>query len=72
MNKKIIGIVVAILLVIGIGVGAGIVVINQNKVNPEDIWQNYISCINEQKYEEMYNMISNDTTQTISKEDFIT
>lgn len=71
MNKKIIGIVVAILLVIGIGVGAGIVVINQNKVNPEDIWQNYISCINEQKYEEMYNMISNDTTQTISKEDFI-
>ncbi len=72
MNKKIIGIVVAILLVIGIGVGAGIVVINQNKVNPEDIWQNYISCINEQKYEEMYNMILNDTTQTISKEDFIT
>ena len=72
MNKKIIGIVVAILLVIGIGVGAGIVVINQNKVNPEDIWQNYISCINEQKYEEMYNMISNDTTPTISKEDFIT
>ena len=72
MNKKIIGIVVAILLIIGIGVGAGIVVINQNKVNPEDIWQNYISCINEQKYEEMYNMISNDTTQTISKEDFIT
>lgn len=72
MNKKIIGIVVAILLVIGIGVGAGIVVINQNKVNPEDIWQNYISCINEQKYEEMYNMISNDATQTISKEDFIT
>mgnify|MGYP004640598189 FL=1 len=72
MNKKIIGIVVSILLVIGIGVGAGIVVINQNKVNPEDIWQNYISCINEQKYEEMYNMISNDTTQTISKEDFIT
>ena len=72
MNKKIIGIVVAILLVIGIGVGVGIVVINQNKVNPEDIWQNYISCINEQKYEEMYNMISNDTTQTISKEDFIT
>lgn len=72
MNKKIIGIVVAILLVIGIGIGAGIVVINQNKVNPEDIWQNYISCINEQKYEEMYNMISNDITQTISKEDFIT
>lgn len=72
MNKKIIGIVVAILLVIGIGVGAGIVVMNQNKVNPEDIWQNYISCINEQKYEEMYNMISNDTAQTISKEDFIT
>ena len=71
MNKKIvIGIIIVIVLIAIIG---GIVVFtqNKNKTTPEEIWQKYISCINDRKYEEMYDMLTEESKQTISQEDFI-
>ena len=71
MNKKvIIGIVIAVIVAIVGGVVA-FFVLSQPKINPEDIWHNYISLINEQKYEEMYAMLTEESKTQISQEDFI-
>ncbi len=73
LNKKIvIGIIIAIIIVVLAGVGVAVYILNQNKTNPEEIWKSYISKINEQKYEEMYQMLSETSKQKISQEDFIT
>ena len=71
MNKKIvIGIVIAIIIIAIVG-GIVVFVQNKNKTKPEEIWQKYISCINDRNYEEMYNMITEESKQTITQEDFI-
>ena len=72
MNKKIvIGIIVAIVIIVGIIGGVLFYILNNPKYKPEDIWQEYVSCINEQNYETMYEMITEDSKAQISKEDFI-
>ena len=49
MNKKVVvGIIVAVIVTIVGGVIAFVLL--QPKTNPEEIWQSYISLINEQKY----------------------
>lgn len=72
MNKKvIIGISIGVTI---LGIMGGIIyflILNQFKVNPEDIWQKYVSLTNEQKYEEMYEMLTEDSKIQISQEDFI-
>ena len=69
-NKKVI--IIALVAVIVICAIIGIVAyINRTKEKPEDVLITYISLINEQKYEEMYNMISNESKEQISQEDFI-
>lgn len=69
-NKKVI--IIALVAVIVICAIIGIVAyINRTKEKPEDVLSTYISLINEQKYEEMYNMISNESKEQISQEDFI-
>ena len=71
MNKKVvIGIIIAVIVAIVGGVVA-FVLLSQPKINPEDIWQNYISLINEQKYEEMYAMLTEESKAQTSQEDFI-
>jgi len=71
MNKKvIIGIVVAVIVAV-LGIGVAFLILSQNKVKPEDIWQTYISLINKQKYEEMYAMLTEESKAQISQEDFI-
>jgi len=71
MNKKvIIAIVVAVIVAIFGGVIA-FLLLSQPKIKPEDIWQSYISLINERKYEEMYAMLTEDSKAQISQEDFI-
>lgn len=71
MNKKVlVGVIIAIIVVIAGGVVA-FFILNQPKTNPEDIWQNYISLINDQKYEEMYEMLTQDSKIQISQEDFV-
>lgn len=71
MNKKVIIGIIAIVL-IAVTIGSIIFIMYgkpQNK--PEDVWENYISLINEQKYEEMYEMLTEDSKSQISQEDFI-
>ena len=70
-NKKVIIIALVAIIIICAIVGI-IVYINSTKEKPEDTLNAYISLINEQKYEEMYNMISNESKGQISQEDFIT
>lgn len=66
-NKKIIAIIILIILII-LGV---ILYLNTKKEKPEEVLKTYISLINEQKYEEMYNLTSEKTKSEISQEDFI-
>ena len=69
-NKKVIIIALVAIIIICAIVGI-IVYINSTKSKPEDTLNTYISLINEQKYEEMYNMISNESKGQISQEDFV-
>ena len=71
MNKKmIIGIVIAIIIVIA-GTVTAVFILNQPKNDPAETWQKYIACINNKNYEEMYNMLTENSKNTISQEDFI-
>lgn len=71
MNKKIvIGIIVATVVIILGGVVAW-VILSQPQKNPEEIWQSYISLINEHKYEDMYLILTEDSKSQISQEDFV-
>ena len=68
--KKSIIIIVIILIILAIG---GIFIyVNNNTEKPENTLQMYISLINEKKYEEMYELISEESKNKISKEDFVT
>lgn len=70
-NKKvIIGIIIAVILIIAIIVG--IVVMNMPKEKPEEVLNTYISYINDQNYEAMYEKLSNSSKESISQEDFVT
>ena len=69
-NKKTVIIAIVIILAIAIIAGA-IFIINKNAPKPEETLSTYISLLNEQKYEEMYNMISENSKTQISQEDFI-
>lgn len=72
MNKKtVIGIIIAI-VTIGVIVGGIVFTLNKTKAKPEDIWRQYISYLNERKYEEMYGMLTEESKAQISQEDFIT
>lgn len=67
-NKKVIALIVIAIILILIGV---MVFINSAKERPEDILKTYVALINEHKYEDMYNLISEDAKLGISEEDFI-
>ena len=70
-NKKVI-IIISVIVILAIAAIAGaIFVINKNAPKPEEALSAYISLLNEQKYEEMYNMISEYSKTQISQEDFI-
>lgn len=69
-NKKLIIVVIVIILVIAVIAGA-IFIISKNAPKPEETLSTYISLLNEQKYEEMYNMISESSKTQISQEDFV-
>ena len=68
--KKIIIFIIIVILVVG---SVGTYMYIKNKENkPDDILNEYISKINEQKYEEMYYYLDDTSKQKISKEDFVT
>lgn len=68
MNKKILIIVILILVIAGVG---GLFYYKQLKDKPEVILNEYISKINEEKYDEMYELLDEKSKQKISKEDFV-
>lgn len=73
MNKKvIIGIIVAIIVIVAATAG-GIIAYKLTKDNskPEDVLNKYVSLVNEQNYEDMYNLLTDDSKEQISQEDFI-
>lgn len=69
-NKKvlIVSLLVVFVLIAIIGI---LIVKNKNGNNAQETLTKYVSLINEQKYEEMYNMISENSKTQISQEDFI-
>ena len=70
-NKK--GLVIgAILLIIILVVVMAILFQNSNSIKPEDTLNKYISYINDKNYDEMYNLLTDDSKSKISKEDFVT
>ena len=72
MNKKVVfGMIITVVLAGIIGGVVAFVLLRQPKIKPEDIWQSYISLINEHQYEKMYEMITQDSKNQISQEDFI-
>ena len=69
-NKK--TVIIAIVIILAIAVIAGVIfIVNKNAPKPEETLSAYISLLNDQKYEEMYNMISENSKTQISQEDFI-
>ena len=65
-NKKIIIVAIVIIVAIAIIAGGAFIIINKNAPKPEEALSEYISLLNEQKYEEMYNMISENSKTQIS------
>ena len=74
MNKKIvIGIVVTIIVIV-FAVAGGVIAyrMTRDTSKPEDVLIKYVGYVNEQNYEEMYKLLTHDSKEQISKEDFIT
>lgn len=69
MKKKII-ILTIVILIIAIIVGAYFI-LNKDKNTPTQVMQEYIAKINEGKYDEMYEMLDEESKQKITKQDFI-
>lgn len=68
-KKIIIGTIVIIVVIIAILLTA-IFIKNKDTEKPEDILSAYVALINEQKYDEMYSKISEESKTKISQEDF--
>lgn len=71
-KKTVMWIIVAIVVIATIVGSIATFVITKKSNKPESIWQQYVAYINEQKYDEMYDMLTDDSKSSISKDDFIT
>ncbi len=68
-------IVVVLILIIAIIVGITTFIIykaNKDKQTPEDVLKQYMSYIEQENYEGMYELLTEDSKNSISKEDYIT
>lgn len=70
MNKKIIIPIISIVIIAIIGIT--VFIIQKNKAKPDETWQKYVTCLNEQKYDEMYDMLTEEAKGRIEKEAFVT
>ena len=68
--KKII-IIISVIVFLSILAVGGLYIYSSNTTKPENILNEYISKINEAKYNEMYEMISNRSKGQITEEDFV-
>ena len=74
MSKKkiiIISVVAIILVIIAVVIGIFFYISNQPKNNPEDVVSTYAQYIVDQNYEEMYNLISENSKAQTSQEDYM-
>lgn len=73
MNKKIVIGIVLTIIVIVLAVAGGVIAyrMTRDTSKPEDVLIKYVGYVNEQNYEEMYKLLTNDSKEQISKEDFI-
>ena len=71
-NKKGIIITIAIIVIIFLAIIGVIIYLNTPKEDAQQVLINYMSLINEKKYEELYSNLSLDSKNNISEEDFIT
>lgn len=71
LNKKKVAILVSVVALVILTIIGIIIFVKSKTPKPEDHLKKYFSYIEEQKYEEMYNSISEKSKQEISKEDFI-
>lgn len=75
MRKKTI-IIIAIIAVVIVAVAVGIGVVfyqnNKDKNTPEEVLQQYMSYIEDENYEAMYELLTQETKNKVTKEDFIT
>ena len=69
-NKKILTGIILIFLILIIAITV-IIITNKNDNKPQKLLNTYISLINQQQYEEMYNLISESSKTEISQEDFV-
>lgn len=73
MKKKTIMWIILAIVVVVTSVGSIATFVITRKTNkPESIWEQYVAYINEQKYDEMYDMLTDDSKSNISKDDFVT
>lgn len=70
-NQKKIIMVSVIFFLLAIVIGVMIFAITKGK-KPEDTFTQYVANLKEKNYEAMYEMLSNNSKETISKEDFMT
>ena len=70
-NKKflVFGIIAVLVVII---IVAAIIILTSEKIKPEDSFNSYISYINENNYDAMYELLTNESKSKISKEDFVT
>ena len=62
--------IIIILIIILIAIG-GYLYLKNKQDNPEQVLNDYVAKINEEKYDEMYEMISEESKQKITQEDFV-
>ena len=71
-NKKALIITLLIILIIAIAIVGGIIYSNTPKENAQQVLAKYISLINEKKYEELYSILSTESKNNISEDDYVT
>ena len=69
-NRNKIIIILIIILLVAIVIG-GYLYFKNKQDNPEQVLNDYVAKINEEKYDEMYEMISEESKQKITQEDFV-
>ena len=70
-KKTVIWIIVAIVVIATAIVSIATFVLTRKSNKPEDIFKQYVQYINEQKYDEMYAMLTEDSKNKISQDDFV-
>lgn len=70
-NKKIIIIAVLIIVIVLVTIFSIIILNNKDEKQMKETLNTYIALINEKKYEEMYNMLTEFSKKQINQEDFI-